>query len=106
MNKVSVKTFDFVKKVIIENSGNKKSLELDTTILLEKRRIKITVSDSGNQILMTLINSDGTESHCPLTGNDNVAIERIVERNDVCEQQLYGIIIAAFVENGLPYQVK
>ena len=106
MNKVSVKTFDFIKKVIIENSGNKKSLELDTTILLEKRRIKITVSNSGNQILMTLINPDGTESHCPLTGNDNVAMDRDIERNDICEEQLCGIIVFAFMENELPYQVK
>lgn len=105
MNKVSVKTFDFIKKVIIENSGNKKSLELDTTILLEKRRIKITVSDSGNQILLTLINSDGTESHCPLTGDDNVAMDRDIERNDICEEQLCGIIVFAFMENRLPYQV-
>lgn len=100
-----VKTFDFIKTVI-ENSNDKKSLQLDTTILLEKQRIKITVSDSGNQILLTLINHNGTESHCPLTGNDNVAMERVVERNDICEQQLCGIIIFAFKENGLPYQVK
>ena len=101
MNKIDKKTFDNIVSTIIENSKDKKSLELETTILKEKERIKISVSETKDKIFLTSINADGTESHFPLTDKDNVALDRDTNRTDIAEQQLCGIILFAFVENQL-----